>query len=88
MTSTTRFATADQARTYIRAHDHRVIQLDRKPLGYLRNALALAQRANGLVTVFGGPVSRDEHISAIIELEYPDIRQAREVYVNAATMGA
>jgi hypothetical protein len=75
-TQTPVFAAADQAKAYIIKHDNRVKQLSRMALPQLRTVLLACQRTN----VYGGPVSKDEFLAAIIEDEFPAISQARDTY--------
>jgi hypothetical protein len=77
--------TADP-KSYILAHDKRVVLLDRKPLDYLRNLYRANNRALGQELVYGGPVDRDEFVSAIIDQEFPEIREAREAYVASVVV--
>jgi hypothetical protein len=67
---------------YILEHDKRVVQLDRMPIASLRSIYRDLLTEAGTSLIYGGPVSRDEFISEIIELEFPQIRAARETYVN------
>jgi hypothetical protein len=77
------FTGADQAREYIRQHDNRVRFIDRKPNASLRSIYLSAMSDANLINVLGGPVSHDELVNAIIDLEFPDITAARSVYVNS-----
>jgi hypothetical protein len=71
--------TADP-KAYIIAHDKRVVRLDRMAVAQLS---AVHSDALGNTLVYTGPMSRDELVSAIVELEFPEIRAAREVYVRS-----
>lgn len=70
-------------RAYILAHDKRVVQLDRMPIASLRSIYRDLLTEAGTSLIYGGPVSRDEFISAVIELEFPEVRAAREAYVQS-----
>jgi hypothetical protein len=67
---------------YILAHDKRVIQLDRMPIASLRSIYRDLLTETGTSLIYGGPVSRDEFIGAIAEAEFPEVRAAREAYVQ------
>jgi hypothetical protein len=69
-------------KAYILAHDKRVIQLDRMPIASLRSIYRDLLTEAGTSLIYGGPVDKDEFISAIIELEFPEVRAAREAYVS------
>ena len=69
-------------RAYITAHDKRVVRLDRTPIASLRSIYRDLLTEAGTSLIYGGPVSRDEFISAIAELEFPQVRAAREAYVS------
>ena len=69
-------------RAYILEHDKRVVQLDRMPVAALRSLYRDLLTEAGTSLIYGGPVSRDEFISAIAELEFPQVRAAREAYVS------
>jgi hypothetical protein len=75
--------TPEDAKAYITAHDNRVKLLDRMSAAMLRDVHRRALSAAGLVLVCGGPVSGDEFISAVVEIEYPEITDAREVYAQS-----
>ena len=79
---TTALSPAD-ARAYITEHDKRVKLLDRKTVAVLCSIYLAAMRDAGMIQVMGGPESKDEFISAIVEIEFPEIRTAREVYVQS-----
>ena len=66
-------------RAYILAHDKRVVRLDRLAVAHLNT---IWSDALGNTLVYTGPMDRDELVSAIAETEFPDIRAAREAYVN------
>jgi hypothetical protein len=67
---------------YILAHDKRVVRLDRMPIAALRSIYRDLLTETGSALIYGGPVSRDEFISAVIDQEFPEDRAAREAYVN------
>jgi hypothetical protein len=69
-------------KAYILAHDKRVVQLDRMPIASLRSIYRDLLTEAGTSLIYGGPVSRDEFISAVAEIEFPDIAAAREAYVS------
>lgn len=69
-----------EAREYIRRHDKRVKELHRKTIPVLKEFYVQGLMAAGQTPIFGGPVTRDEFIHAILELEYPDIEKARAAY--------
>jgi hypothetical protein len=72
----------EDPKAYILAHDKRVIQLDRMPIASLRSIYRDLLTEAGTALIYGGPASKDEFIGAIAELEFPDIRAAREAYVS------
>ena len=67
-------------RAYITAHDKRVVRLDRMPVASLRSIYRDLLTETGASLVYGGPVSKDEWIGSIIEIEFPHIGAAREAY--------
>lgn len=73
------------ARGYITEHDKRVIKLDRMRVAALRELYHTVANDNGMRLIYGGPVTKDEFIGAIIELEFPEIVQMRETYINLKT---
>ena len=50
-------------------YQRRVRDLDRMTYTQLVRELARLHKEKGIIQVLGGPVSRDEHITAILELE-------------------
>ena len=70
---------------YILAHDNRVKQLDRLTLTALRDLYGSALALEGMIQVYGGPVSKDEFVHAIIDVEFPEISAAREAYAKPIT---
>jgi uncharacterized protein YciI len=74
------FDTADQARSYILAHDKRVKQLSRMSVSTLHRTYVEALAAAGQILLYGGAVSKDEHINAIIDAEFPRADEARADY--------
>ena len=75
--------TADP-KAYIIHHDKRVKELGRMPAASLPAVYREALAKDGSALVYGGPESRDEFVNAIIEIEYPDVRAAREAYAQSA----
>lgn len=71
------------ARQYIQEHDRQARRLNRTHVTDLRTQLKAQLRVKGREIIHGGPVSRDELINALLELQYPDIAQARSDYVNS-----
>ena len=67
-------------RAYITAHDKRVVRLDRMPVASLRSIYRDLLTETGASLVYGGPVSKDEWIGSITEIEFPHIGAAREAY--------
>jgi hypothetical protein len=68
---------------YILAHDKRVVQLDRMSVPMLRREYNAALEGTGHALLYGGPVSKDEWVGAVIELEFPLITEARECYYQS-----
>jgi hypothetical protein len=69
-----------EARSYIQTHDNRVKELDRFGLNRLKQEFQRTLHRLGETLVYGGPVSKDEFVNAILELEYPQISEARKIY--------
>ena len=70
------------ATEYIKRHDGRVKELDRKSKAALRNIYLAEMGDANEILLMGGPQSHDELVNAIIEMEFPDIASVRETYVN------
>lgn len=70
------------ATEYIRRHDRRVVQLDRMSIPQLRREYNAALEGTGHQLLYGGPVSKDEWVNAVIDVEFPDIATVRETYVS------
>ena len=79
----TTLSTADP-KAYITAHDKRVVRLDRMAVAHLST---IYSGTLGSTLVYAGPMSRDELISAICEIEFPGIRAMREAYVQSVVAG-
>jgi hypothetical protein len=75
---------AADPRAYIVAYDKRVLRLDRMAVAHLNT---IYSGALGSTLVYAGPMSRDELVSAIAEIEFPQIRVAREAYVQSVAGG-
>jgi hypothetical protein len=60
-----------QARTIREAHDYYVKSIYRKPKATLANMYRQELADRGRYSLFGGPMSKDELISALVELRYP-----------------
>jgi hypothetical protein len=73
----------EDAKAYIIKHDRRVVMLDGKTIAVLHSIHKAAIGAANETVVWGGPRSHDELVNAIIELEFPKIRAAREAYVQS-----
>lgn len=73
----------EDPKAYIVAHDKRVVSLDRKANAALRGIYLSAMGDADEILLMGGPQSHDELISAIVEMEFPDIRAAREAYIQS-----
>ena len=76
--------TPEDAKAYMIAHDRRVVRLDRLDVSTL-NDLYFAALGNTLIHT--GPMSHDELVSAVAAIEFPEIRTAREVYVQSVVGG-
>jgi hypothetical protein len=72
--------TTEEARTYLQEHNDSAKGLGRRKVAELRENWRTAQAHHGQETIYGGPVSKDEFINAILELEYPRISEARKIY--------
>jgi hypothetical protein len=74
---------AADPKAYIIEHDKRVKLLDRKTVAVLRSIYLAAMGDANEILVMGGPQSHDELVNAIIDMEFPEIRTAREAYVQS-----
>jgi hypothetical protein len=74
------FDTADQARAYILVHDGRAKRLSKMSVSVLHRTYIEALAAAGQILLYGGAVSKDEHINAILDAEFPRIAEARTDY--------
>jgi hypothetical protein len=81
MTTTPTFPTAESALVYRKAHDVRVKKLYRMTMPTLRDIEQAHLARQGYQRVFGGPVSKDELISAILAVEYPADRMNETTHV-------
>ena len=60
-----------EARTFREAHDAYAKRLTRTAKAQLANMYRLELADLGMTSVYGGPQSKDELISALMELRYP-----------------
>jgi hypothetical protein len=81
---TEHFEALEDAEDYVRAHDADAGSLDREKPAWLRHLYEKAVKDAGQIRLMGGPVSKDELISSILELRYPRIAEARGVIAGAA----
>jgi hypothetical protein len=74
--------TKDEARTLIKDHDAYVRVISRKTKTDLAALYRRELARRGRELLYGGPGSKDEFISAIVDLEYPLglMNEARQVY--------
>jgi hypothetical protein len=79
-----KFTTVGAANDYVYRVDQRTKALDRKPIYKLREIWTSALAERGMTSLFGGPQSHDEFIRSILELEFPDEAEARQVRYDAA----
>jgi hypothetical protein len=70
-----------QARTIRIAHDGYVKTIYRKPKTTLAHMYREELAARGQYNLFGGPASKDELISALVELRYPLASMNESVHV-------
>jgi hypothetical protein len=70
-----------QARTIREAHDGYVQSIYRKPKTTLANMYRQELADRGTYSLFGGPASKDELISALVELRYPLASMNESVHV-------
>jgi hypothetical protein len=70
-----------QARTIREAHDGYVKSIYRKHLTTLAHMYRQELTARGMYLAYGGPASKDELISALVELRYPLASMNESVHV-------
>jgi hypothetical protein len=70
-----------QARTIREAHDGYVTSIYRKPKATLATMYRQELADRGMYSLFGGPMSKDEFISALVELRYPLASMNESVHV-------
>jgi hypothetical protein len=70
-----------QARTIREAHDSYVKSIYRKPRATLAHMYRQELADQGIRLVYGGPASKDELISALVELRYPLASMNESVHV-------
>ena len=70
-----------EARTLREAHDGYVKSIYRKPKAQLAALYRDEQAARGIQTLYGGPASKDELISALTELRYPLAKMNESIHV-------
>ena len=70
-----------QARTIREAHDGYVRSIYRKPKATLAQMYRSELADRGTYSLYGGPVSKDELISALVELCYPLAKMNESVHV-------
>jgi YD repeat-containing protein len=76
------FTDAAGARAYISQYDARARRLARTSLPDLRVTYARVLGSAGQILLVGGPVTREELATAILELEFPEISEARSTYLR------
>jgi hypothetical protein len=70
-----------QARTIREAHDGYVKSIYRKPKATLATMYRQELADRGMYSLFGGPMSKDELMSALVELRYPLAAMNESVHV-------
>lgn len=70
-----------QARTLREAHDGYVKSIYRKPKSTLAGLYREELAAQGTTILFGGPASKDELVSALVELRYPLAKMNESIHV-------
>jgi len=68
------------ARAYIIAHDARAVRVDRMADISLRLLWLACLRNTGAECLMGGPQNHDELVNGVVDLEFPDVAEARRVY--------
>jgi hypothetical protein len=86
-TNTAPLMDREHAAALIAAHDTDVRLLSRKPKYELVAIEAMELRAAGMERLFGGPVSKDEFLSSILDLRFPRERQDEARHVLHHTPG-
>jgi hypothetical protein len=74
-----------EARAYVRHHDAAARDLSRMNRASLQALELDALSATGAQRLYGGPVSKDELASSILELRFPRISAARQVVAEAVS---
>jgi hypothetical protein len=72
-----------EARTLREAHNAYVKRINRKTLPALKGDYRNDLADRGIIQAYGGPVSRDEVISALCELHYPIAKLNEAIHVIA-----
>ena len=72
------------ATDYIRSHDARAVKLSRMAKGMLATTYR-AQHPGGWTAEPPETWNKDELVNSILDVEYPDIRAAREVRAASVT---
>jgi hypothetical protein len=70
-----------QARVIREAHDSYVKSIYRKPKAALAQMYRSELAAQGRTILYGGPGSKDELISALVELRYPLAKMNESIHV-------
>lgn len=70
-----------QARILREAHDGYVKSIYRKPKAQLATMYRAELAAQGTTLVYGGPASKDELVSALVELRYPLAKMNESIHV-------
>lgn len=70
-----------QARTIREAHDGYVKSIYRKPKAALAQMYRSELADRGQYILFGGPSSKDELVSALVELRYPLAKMNESIHV-------
>lgn len=81
-------ADPDEARGYIIAHDARVVRLDTMSDAELLRLYHAALHLRGMSLLLGEGYSHDELVNAIVDLEFPDVTRAREIWYRHTMMPA
>lgn len=76
-----------QARTLREAHDGYVHSIYRKPKAVLAGMYREELAVRGQFLAYGGPATKDELISALVELRYPRARMNESIHVLYHTEG-
>ena len=78
-----KFASQEAARAYIRARDARALKITRLTKPALQVIFGDVMRQRGMERHYGKS-SKDELIAEILELEFPDIKEARTACADHA----